>query len=133
MRNITILITICLFIVGCAHFSNVTVAQDDMWVAVSFDRGGMNDEISAKLDKSTFNKIVSGKIRSGWIEIEKAYWTKCGKRVLVKDAGEEWGYGNKYIIRIERINRIIPLSDEAIKSLESDEQVIPAATIKPCH
>ena len=79
MRNITIVIISCLFIAGCAHFSNVTVAQADIWVAISFDRGGLNDEISAKLDQSTFNKIVSGEIRRGWLEIKKAYWTKCGK------------------------------------------------------
>jgi hypothetical protein len=107
-----------------------------MWVALSYDRGGLNEEISAKLGKTIFNKITSGKVNRGWLEIEKVYWTKCGKKIPAEFEGAQWGYGNKYIIRIESIKRIVPLSDQAVRSIEnpppSPEQSTSPDTTKPC-
>lgn len=138
MKNIILLILYCTFIVGCAHFSNVSPAQNDIWVALSYDRGGSTEEISAKLEKSIFNKITSGTVNRGWLEIDTAYWTKCGKKIPAVYEGAEWGYGNKYIIKIESIKRIVPLSDQAIRSIEYPVQSMEQGgsspdTKKPCQ
>jgi len=136
MKNIIILTLCCVCFFGCAHFSNVSTVQNDIWVALSYDRGGTTEEISAKLEKSIFNRITGGKVNRGWLEIDKAYWTRCGKKIPAIIEGAEWGYGNKYIIRIESIKRIVPLSEQAVRAIEdqpqSPEQTASPDAAKPC-
>ncbi|MCA9469942.1 MAG: hypothetical protein KC643_31470 [Nitrospira sp.] len=107
-----------LFVESSFAYSNVEPAANDIWVSISFQRGPFNDSPNGLLAKSVFDDVTSGRIQHGWLELHEAYWEVNGRLVPLRIAGAQWGYSDRIIFPIEAINRIIPLSAEAIASIE---------------
>ena len=128
MKSIIPLAILCGLFVGCSSpYSNVVPADNDIWVSISFERGPENDNVNARLAKSVFDDLTSGRAKRGWLELSKVFWEANGRLLPLRVAGAKWGYGDRYILRIESINRIIPLSAEAIARIEQSDLPEPPA------
>ncbi|MFZ1747545.1 MAG: hypothetical protein WAU17_16640 [Nitrospirales bacterium] len=130
MKAIMVLAILVGFFVECSSaYSNVDPAANDIWVSISFQRGPENDNPAGLLAKSVFDDVTSGLIRDGWLELRQVHWQANGRLVPLRVAGAAWGYGDRYIFRIESINRIIPLSAEAIAHIEQGNLPEPSGTM----
>ena len=121
MKHFLVLILLTLTLAGCSSddIPQPTQTKSDIWLEMRFLHGDKTETVVVLLPKGTFNAIVSGEQKSGWLELKNVYWHRDGLGTPQEIAGKQWGYGKNYIIKIESIDRMIPLSEEAIRSLPS--------------
>ena len=125
LKKVLIIAGVILFFQGCVevdsikHGSNVQQTDRDIWLSISFQKGPVNDSVTAKILKPFYNKIMSGKITTGWLELKNVQWASKGKFERQSIAAKGWGYSDTMTIRIESINWVIPLTDDAIANIES--------------
>ena len=103
-----LLLGIAVILSGCAtnQYSNVKPKTEDVWTEITYGTHPEDcDWVIAKIEMETFNKITSGRVIQGWLELENCYWSEEGQFNPVIESGKEWGYSGNQIIRIEDISR----------------------------
>jgi len=128
MKRLFVLVLLTLALAGCApdNTPKPTPAESDIWLEIHFLQNNNAVALVCLLPKKTFDAIVSGGQKSGWLELKNVYWRPNGYLVPQEIAKKQRGYGSSYIVRIEDLVRMIPLSEEAVQALHSESPPSPS-------
>lgn len=101
-----------------AYVAPVSIAKEHIWVAVAYEMGQDGGEVLTHMHKDIYNKIILGKLTKGWLQLRNVHWANDGDLNPQEQAGLAWGYGSSMLIKVEDIERLVPLSDDAIALIE---------------